>query len=738
LARTPTGALFHIDASTDVVAAVLTACDGTRPICEVVSDMPDPDGFADVVRTLAAEGVLTALDPLPEEHHWARFAGHCQPAGDLSTITVALAGSSSLVDRLQPRIDRAGFAAVERCDPSRVADALGTPGFSASILVVALDHLDVALLASIDDACQRREVAWVPLCLDGGKAWLGPAVTPARTSNYRDLLGRRLAVAFDTDVYHAVTSRLEHGPLYLPPEHELDWILGLFVTELVRWQARTLSMLPFHELEADPMTMEVRRHAVFPLPERQIALSVLEEEAATFGIRFTPEDLVDDRTGLIGHVQQITHHPSVPGRMQTFQSHTGDMARLYPWTNNPVCGGSAFDDPERARIAAIGEATERYSGNWIRPDLLREATYEQLRARGDHAVDPASLVLYSPEQHETEGFPFGRFTRSTPVHWIPGWSLTAQRSTWIPASMVYINWYVGPFQDQQPVNFFLFPGIAAGPSLESAILSGIEECIERDATMVWWTNGHKLPAAEPPSRLRSLWEGRPTELGQRAWLIPIDNEFDVPVMAGVVENRNERLLNIGFGCCPEPEDAALKSWSEALTLQEGSRDLLDPNSLFRNAVARGDLDGRHIKPWRADRGYLDDYREDFRDVCDLMCQQQVFLDPRAQELVRPLTHVAVERSFSSLPSVTERSLDSYRRIVEARGYEILYTDVTTPDVALTGISVVRVTIPGLAPNFPAAFPFLGRRRIQQASVDLGWRRTPLAEEELNYAPLPHA
>jgi ribosomal protein S12 methylthiotransferase accessory factor len=80
----------------------------------------------------------------------------------------------------------------------------------------------------------------------------------------------------------------------------------------------------------------------------------------------------------------------------------------------------------------------------------------------------------------------------------------------------------------------------------------------------------------------------------------------------------------------------------------------------------------------------------------------------------------------------------YRRIVEARGYEILYTDVTTPDVALTGISVVRVTIPGLVPNFPAAFPFLGRRRIQQASVDLGWRRTALAEDELNYAPLPHA
>lgn len=738
LARAPTGALFHIDAAPDVVAAVLTACDGARPISDIVADQPDPAAFAEVMDMLADEGVLTRLDSSPEEHHWARFAGHRQPISDLSTITVMLAGSPSLIERLLPLIRQAGFATLECSDLDATIDTTGQPCSPNSVLVVALEQLDVATLTAVDEACERKGLPWAPLCLDGGKAWMGPAVTPHRTSNYRDLLGRRLTASFDPVVYRAVVGPVRHGVRYLPPDHELDWMLGLFVAEFVRWQAQTSSMLPFHEIEADPVTLQVQHHPVLPLPERQIALSVLEEEAANFGIRFTPEDLIDDRTGLIAHVQDITHHPSIPSRLHTFQSHSCDMERLYLWTNNPVCGGSAFDEPQRARQAAIGEAVERYSGNWIQAGLLREATYEQLCALGDHAVDPESLALYSDAQYETEGFPFSRFTRSTPVHWLPGWSLTKDRRTWLPASMVYINWYVGPFQDQKPTNFYFFPGIAAGPSLERAIMSGIEECIERDATMVWWTNGHPLPAVEPTLRLNAVWEGKPTELGQTARLIHLDNEFDIPVMAGVVENSKDGLLNVGFGCRPDPEEAALKAWTEALTLQEGSRDLLVQDGLFRNAVAGGNLDGRAIKPWRADRRYLDEYRDDFRDVCDLMCQQQIFLDPRCQQLARPLTHVDVGRSFSTLPSVDEPSVATYRRIVEARGYEVLYVDVTTPDVALTGLSVVRVAIPGLAPNFPAAFPFLGRQRIQQAPVDLGWRLTPLQEEHLNYVPLPHA
>jgi ribosomal protein S12 methylthiotransferase accessory factor len=49
-----------------------------------------------------------------------------------------------------------------------------------------------------------------------------------------------------------------------------------------------------------------------------------------------------------------------------------------------------------------------------------------------------------------------------------------------------------------------------------------------------------------------------------------------------------------------------------------------------------------------------------------------------------------------------------------------------------------VLIPGLIPEFPAAFPHTGRGRAQQAAVRLGWQTTPLAEADLNLMPIPYA
>lgn len=273
--------------------------------------------------------------------------------------------------------------------------------------------------------------------------------------------------------------------------------------------------------------------------------------------------------------------------------------------------------------------------------------------------------------------------------------------------------------------------------MEDALVSGIEEIIERDATMIWWMNRHPLPKIEPTPELAALWAGRPTELGQRGWLIHLDNEFDVPVMAGVVENEVEKLFSIGFGARPDPVEAARKAWGEGLTLQDGTRDFDDPDGLFREAVAAGWTSAR-VKPWREDRAYLDDYAKDFHDVNDLLCQEQLFLDPRAADIVRPWVDTPTSRPIDSLPRLTDRTLATYQKTVEQRGYEIVYVDITTQDVAKTGFRVLRVLIPGLVPNFPAAFPFLGRRRIQDMPVSLGWRKHPLAEEELNYFPLPHA
>lgn len=284
----------------------------------------------------------------------------------------------------------------------------------------------------------------------------------------------------------------------------------------------------------------------------------------------------------------------------------------------------------------------------------------------------------------------------------------------------------------------MYPGIAAGPTREYAIVSGLEEIVERHATMIWWHNRHPLPGVALTDELAAVWAGTPTELGQRATLIHLDNEFNIPVMAGILENTAEHLLNIGFAARPTPTATAFKAWTEALTLQEGSRDMLNGNGAFRQAIDRKEISGQSIKPHRADRRYIDDYRPDFRDVNDLMCQQQIHLDPRARQQIAPWIDAPTTRRIEELPSLPNRDLGTYQQRIESRGYEIIYVDITSPDVASTGLSVVRTIVPGLIPNFPAAFPYLGNRRLQDAPIELGWTKEPLDESALNYFPLPHA
>jgi ribosomal protein S12 methylthiotransferase accessory factor len=303
---------------------------------------------------------------------------------------------------------------------------------------------------------------------------------------------------------------------------------------------------------------------------------------------------------------------------------------------------------------------------------------------------------------------------------------------------VYVNWYVGPYADEPATNYPFYAGLAAGQTFEDAVRAGLEEIIERDSTMIWWANRQPLPTVAAPPRLAGLFDGEPTRRGQVASLAWVDNAFGVPVLAGIVENTDDRTVAIGFAARPSAEEAALKAWAEALTLQEISRDLQQPDGLFWQAVRGGYKRQGFIKPWRADRAYLDDYRTDFRDVGDLECQLQVHLDPRSLERVRPWLSSTETRKLDDLPRLADRSLATYQRMVERHGNDVIVVDLTTPDVAASGLHVVRVVVPGLVSNYPAAFPFNGHRRLQDAPVALGWRECPLSESDLTAFPLPHA
>lgn len=590
-------------------------------------------------------------------------------------------------------------------------------------LIILRETFDQVFLTKLDVFCEQNCLSWSQFHLDRGLGWLGPLIVPGGSANYRDLLVRRLCAADDPNLHQSLTALPANSPKCLPSPNELTWMLSTFLGLMTRWlrspEEHAEDLLNI-EIEADPRTLSLRRYPVLPLPEHAPARPPKSMETA-----------VNPRCGIVLRTTAFDHHPSVPADLRTVQAHSTQMQHAFPtWQTFSTSLGSSFEGERSARNAAIGEAIERYCLNYLSGARPIRAAYNELSS---YALDPEKLILFSPQLYAADGFPFVPFTRETLVYWVKGRSLTRRCPAWLPLSLVYPFWQAGNFPGQPLTHDPYFPGVAAGATPEQAIVAGIEEIVERDSLMVWWLNHQPLPSVSLTPDLEAHWLGRPTEMGQRAWAIYLHNEFALPVMAGVVENTIEQLFNIGFACRPDPVAATRKAWAEALTLQERSRDLNHLDSLLRREYRPSAL-----KPWRADRAYLDDYRPDFHDVDNDLAQQQFFLDPRAVERIRPWVDTPAQLHFDELPKLKDRSLSTYQARIESCGYEIFHTDLTTPDVAQLGLSVARVIIPGLAPDFPAAFPHLGNGRIQNAPIHLGWRTQALPEAALNYCPIPHA
>ena len=71
-----------------------------------------------------------------------------------------------------------------------------------------------------------------------------------------------------------------------------------------------------------------------------------------------------------------------------------------------------------------------------------------------------------------------------------------------------------------------------------------------------------------------------------------------------------------------------------------------------------------------------------------------------------------------------------RGAVKGAGLDVLVLDQTRPDI---GLPVAQVIVPGLRYYRP---PRLAPGRLYDVPVQMGWRRAPAAEEQLNAVPLP--
>lgn len=729
----PRGSMLRVHLDEAELVDVLAACDGSRPLDDVAAGHPNSSELRKLLDRLEREGCISAADAA-EAAHQSRFGlrqGDVTRPRDGELVVVGTGQlASAAFNLLSETVGRS--RAIRHVQVHTEVEPGEAGSQEGPVALLVLDQFDFRQLAEFEQHCASFMMAWSFFYFDISHGWFGPHVRHGHGPGFHDLYARRLAAAPDPGVLRAREAHTAYRDSYLPPPAEVSWMLSTFLVDVDRWLTGMPAKGRCHEVQLDPVEMTITRRRVLPLPDSAGEPLAPEAEAGS------PDMLVDARLGIVTALRTMRHERPLPANLTTVQAIGCDMRHAGPWRNDPVGGGSGFGDANAARKAAIGELVERYCGNIIRHELITRATYDELVARGEHAVDPDTLVLYSAAQYAAPGFPFVPLTRAEPIDWVRGRSLTRNIPAWLPASLVYVNWHGAEFATGPATNGAFYAGIAAGPDLRSSIKAGLLEVIERHSTMVWWLNRPPLRAVRPAGAPHETWPESTSGGRLRGWLISIENEFSVPVIAGVVEDIDQQLFTIGFAARGDAEQAGLKAWTEGLLLQEISRDLLSPHSVYHSVVANDQLADQNLKAWRSDRRYLDSYRRDFHDVTTLLCQSQVYLDPRAIERVRPWVDVPAGLSWDDLTRLQPDTLETFQAVVESRGYEIYYADITTSDVAAAGLRVTRTLVPGTVPNSPAAFHYLGRAVAQDSAVRLGWRAHPLAESELTTIPLPHA
>lgn len=359
------------------------------------------------------------------------------------------------------------------------------------------------------------------------------------------------------------------------------------------------------------------------------------------------ERAIDERVGIIQTIGEAHSYP-VPYYLASLCSTVefSDAA-----ASRQAAGVAAEWDV--AFMKAIGEGLERYCAGVYRTADFRTAQETELSA----AVSPSRFVR-----------PTGNGADSSRRDWEAGVALGSGDEVYLPAEYVY---FPPPGKRTKPA---ITTGLGFETSGGGAVLAGLYEVIERDATMLAWYSSFEpleLTVDDPVFREMAK-RARAEDLSVTALLVTQD--IDVPVVAVAVHRETEwPRFAVGSGAALEPAVASRGALAEAL---------------------QNWLELREMGPDQAagEAGAIGEYAE-------FPAPAREFIDVAG----------SVEAAAVAPDGVAStRELDAVLERLEAVGLSAFAARVTSRDVARLGFEAVRVLVPAAQPLFTDE-PFFGER-----------------------------
>jgi YcaO-like protein with predicted kinase domain len=324
-------------------------------------------------------------------------------------------------------------------------------------------------------------------------------------------------------------------------------------------------------------------------------------------------------------------------------------------------------DLDAAKASGVMEAIETWHAETIRPPL-KLASFEELRWT-HRMIDAARLPMPADTAYDDD----------QRILWVEGSDLIQGGPLWLPWEMVHTD-YTLPSPPGHGCFVANTNGLASGNHRAEAILHGLCELIERDATTLWHAGGDAQrrrctvdpDSIDDPLCRTVLDRFAAAGLDVRIWETTTD--VGVAAFLCLVAGRDPEF---GAGCHPARQVALLRALTEAAQAR----------TTFI-AGARDDMG------WEV---YAADARAERQRAC------------------AALLAMAPARRFADAPtretdSVGEDVDDVLRQLVAVGLSEVAMVDLTLPSFR---IPVVRMVVPGLegAPEADAGVPGARARAV---------------------------
>lgn len=553
-----------------------------------------------------------------------------------SQVRVASVRETALIGRVRDRLATVGIELAER--PTRGA-----------FVVADFSGLKATACRAVVRTLHGQRLRSLPVWRNGSETFFGPWTKPCHTACWNCCVSRRgLNPVGDSVEPDEITTRAVFENVILASRYPRLLPTGCLVTD--QGESGLHSVLPMPRCEVCGGAADLGTLHTAPVRQSTVVPRELRMLADTHGSIVKRVFVFD------GGVRDA---PALPIAASAL---VGPYRHGTQWRQDLTGEGKGATRAGAVR-SAVGEAVERYSASLWDPARLTRASLKQL---GPDGFDPRWLVLYDDAQYSRPDFPFARFDDDLTMDWVAGNWLDTDERVHLPALATFMHFEAEPKEQIAQVTS---NGLAAHSTRERATLGALYELIERDAFALYWLTRKPAQRIDPNGcdrvTRRALREVE--RFGARCELYLLDVGTKHPTIACLGLGDGETWPGVTIGLCAHAKvDIALQH----AVLEHGHagtyirRLMLERHHQAIHAADQVITALDHALYYvPADRVQaLHDFRSDTESIGLTELRARYQLKPNLDVCVAALREIGIRTAA---------------------------VDVTSPDVALTSLRVVR-------------------------------------------------